>query len=291
MLGAAIATALSLEGRSLLRLVRRAPKDTGELQWNPDEDGTIHNLQALEGLTAAVHLSGANVSAHRWTDAYKKEITDSRVKSTRILAESLAKLKNPPPVLVVASATGFYGDRGDEILNDHSSQGQGFFPELCAEWEAASQPAEDAGIRVVHLRFGVVIARKGGILSRLVLLFRLGLGGTLGSGKQWMSWVSETDLIATVLFTLNNPEISGAMNTVAPHPVTNAQFTHQLARSLHRPAILPAPAFALRLVFGQMADEALLASTRAVPKRLLDLGFVFEHPTLAEALTAALAKE
>ncbi|WP_263358483.1 TIGR01777 family oxidoreductase [Acidicapsa ligni] len=296
MLGGAICKALIQQGHSLLKLVRRQPTSADELGWNPSKDKTIPDLTRLDGLKclgelpAAIHLSGANVSSQHWTKAYKQEMIESRVNSTRLLAESLARLHQPPAVLITASATGFYGDRGDEILDESSSRGSGFFPELCAAWEAASRPALDAGIRVVHLRFGVAIG-KGGIVARLAPLFRLGLGGPLGNGRQWMSWVSESDVVAAVLFALRNPGISGAFNTVSPQPVTNAEFTHELAQALRRPAILAAPAFALRLAFGQMADEALLSSTRAVPTRLLDAGFAFQHPTLKTALAAALQKE
>jgi len=241
----------------------------------------------LEGLSGVVHLSGANVAGQRWTAAYKKEMTSSRVDSTGILCEALARLKTPPEVLVAASATGFYGDRGDEILDEYRPAGTGFFPELCARWEAASQPAVDAGIRVVHLRFGIVIG-EGGAMARLAPMFKLGLGGQLGNGRQWMSWISEADAISSVLFALDHRSMSGIVNAVAPEPVTNATFTRELGKAVHRPAFIPAPAFGLRLVFGEMADEALLASTRVVPKRLIESGFEFAYPTLAEAFAAAL---
>ena len=197
-------------------------------------------------------------------------------------------------MLLTASAVGIYGDRRDELLDEDSEAGVGVFPELCSGWEAATRSAEDAGIRVVHVRFGMVIGRDGGAMARLAPIFRLGLGGRLGDGRQWMSWVSEADAVSAVLFALGvsdggEIELSGPVNVVAPEPVTNAGFTRDLGRALHRPAVLPAPTFALRLAFGEMADAALLASTRAVPKRLLDAGFVFAHPTLREALAAALA--
>jgi uncharacterized protein (TIGR01777 family) len=237
-----------------------------------------------------VHLSGANVANKRWTEAYKREMTASRVGTTLVLANALAKLKKPPQVLVAASAVGFYGDRGDEILEEGSAAGHGFFPELCAAWEAATRPVEEVGIRVVHLRFGMVIGRHGGAMARLAPLFRMGVGGRLGDGRQWMSWVSEEDAVSAALFALDNSNISGPLNVVAPEPVTNSVFTEELGRVIRRPALLLAPAFALRLAFGEMADEALLASTRAVPKRLLDAGFAFVRPTLPEAFAAALMK-
>jgi uncharacterized protein len=289
MLGTAIGSALSRRGVRLLRLVRREPKGPEELGWDP-ATGRLDEPERLEGLDAAVHLSGASVASRRWTAGYKREMTGSRVASTRFLSETLAALRQPPPVLVKASAVGFYGDRGDEILDEDSAAGKGYFPALCTAWEAAARPAADAGIRVVHLRFGVVLGPKGGAMDRLRLLFGLGLGGRLGSGRQWMSWISEADAVAAALFAVDRSTLSGPVNLAAPQPVTNADFTRELARAVHRPAVLPAPAFALRLAFGEMADEALLASTRALPKRLTQAGFAFAHSTLPQALVAALAK-
>jgi uncharacterized protein (TIGR01777 family) len=289
MLGIAIGSALERQGMRLLTLVRREPKGPNELRWNPAGAG-IDEPEKLEGLDAAVHLSGASVAARRWTAGYKREMTESRVTSTQVLAKTLARLKQPPPVLITASAVGFYGNRGDDLLDEDSSAGRGYFPELCKAWEDAARPAEDAGIRVVHLRFGMVLGRDGGAMARLAPLFRLGLGGRLGSGRQWMSWVSEADAVSAALFSLQNPDLSGPVNVVAPEPVTNAEFTRELGRAVHRPAVLPAPAFALRLAFGEMADEALLASARVLPKRLTEAGFVCAHPTLPQAFAAALAK-
>jgi hypothetical protein len=289
MLGTAIGSALSGQGARLLTLVRREPRGPDELRWTPAGAG-IDEPERLEGLDAAVHLSGANVTSRRWTAKYKREMTESRVGVTQLLAETLAKLKKPPQVLVKASAVGYYGNRGDEILDEDSAAGRGYFPELCTAWEAAARPAADAGIRVVHLRFGMVLGRDGGAMARLAPLFKLGLGGRLGDGRQWMSWVSEADAVAAALFALSNPQISGPLNITAPEPATNAAFTRELGRAVHRPALLPAPAFALRLAFGEMADEALLASARVLPKRLTQAGFVFAHPTLPEAFAAALAR-
>jgi uncharacterized protein (TIGR01777 family) len=296
MLGSAVEAAVRQRGMRVVRLVRRQAQGADELQWNPAAD-QIGDAGQLEGISTAVHLSGANVASRRWTAAYKREMVESRVGTTRVLSAVLARLKTPPQTLVTASAVGFYGDRGDEILDEDSQAGHGFFPELCAAWETATRPAKDAGIRVLHLRFGMVIGPNGGAMARLAPLFRLGLGGRLGNGRQWMSWVSETDAVSAVLFALGvsgisdagKCQLSGPVNVVAPEPTTNSAFTHDFARAMHRPAVLPAPAFALRLAIGEMADAALLASTRAVPKRLLDAGFVFAHPTLPEAMAAALA--
>jgi uncharacterized protein (TIGR01777 family) len=275
--------------------VRREAHGPDEVRWNPvssgnDTHGSTIEIAQLEGVDAAVHLSGANVAALRWTAKYKREMTESRVTTTRVLAEALAGLKNPPEVLVTASAVGFYGNRGDAILDEDSAIGQGYFSELCAAWEEAARPAVEAGIRVVHLRFGMVLGPDGGALARLVPMFRLGLGGRLGNWRQWMSWVSEADAVSAVLFALEHSMLSGAVNVVSPQPVTNAEFTRELGRAVHRPAVMTAPAFALRLAFGEMADEALLASTRAVPKRLLESGFTFRHPALTEAFEAALGR-
>jgi uncharacterized protein (TIGR01777 family) len=288
MLGTALRHALDARNAKVLQLVRRNSAASGQLKWDPTAAIPFVGTEALEGLVAAIHLSGASVAARRWTLAYKREIRASRVESTRVLATALAGLSQPPHTLLVASATGFYGDRGDELLDESSSPGTGFLADLCQEWESAAQPARSAGIRVIHLRFGVVLG-PGGALEKMLPLFRLGLGGKLGSGRQWMSWISLADAVAAILFALDTPALSGPVNLTAPHPVTNAEFTQALGRVLHRPAIFPAPAFALRLALGAMADEALLASARAFPSRLTAAGFNFAHPTVDGALTAALA--
>jgi uncharacterized protein len=305
MLGSAFSRALQQRGTRVLRLVRRTPQGPDELAWNPsavtrsthEQAIGIETMSRLEGLDAAVHLSGANVSTRRWSKNYKREMTESRVTTTRVLAEALARLKQPPKVLVTASAVGFYGDRGEQILDESCAAGEGYFPELCMAWEAAARAAANAGIRVVHLRFGVVIGPDGGAMAKLAPIFRLGLGGRLGSGRQWMSWVSEGDAVGAALFAVglagkppDVPALEGAVNVVAPEPVTNAEFTRELGRAVHRPAVVAAPAFALRLVFGEMADEALLASTRAVPQRLLEAGYRFHHRTLPEALAASVKR-
>lgn len=265
---------------------------SGEIPWNPAASPSVAHPELLEGLTAAIHLSGANLAAHRWTPAYKREIVSSRVDSTRALAVTLAGLRHPPATLLVASATGIYGNRGDELLDESSVPGSGFLADLCRQWEAAAQPAVDAGIRVVHLRFGVVLGPGSapGALARLLPIFRFGLGGRLGSGQQWMSWIGLADLVSAVFVILADKSISGPVNLTAPNPVTNAQFTHALAHQLHRPAILPVPAPLLRFAVGEMADEALLSGARAFPSKLSAAGFQFAHPTIALALAAALAK-
>lgn len=284
LMGTALRTDLERDGIGVVRLVRHTPTSVNELAWNPQAARPIHELDALEGLTAAIHLSGANVAGHRWTPAYRREITASRVESTHALATTLASLQNPPRTLLVASATGFYGGRSGEVLTEDSAPGKGFLAELCQLWEEAALPAVKAGIRVVHLRFSVVLARGGGALAKIEPLFRRGFGGKLGSGQQWMSWIALDDALAAIRFLLHHDEIAGPVNITSPEPVTNAAFTQALAKTLHRPAVLPAPAFALKLAFGQMAEETLLASARVIPKRLQDAGFPFALPRVQEAL-------
>jgi uncharacterized protein (TIGR01777 family) len=288
MVGTALRAALAENGVEVLQLVRRAPRGAGEIQWDPARGVMVWANERgkegpLEGLEAAVHLGGVNLSERRWTPAYKREIETSRVESTRVLAKLLAGLKRPPKTLLVASATGFYGERGDEVLDEGASAGEGYLPEICQKWEAASEAAAKAGIRVVHLRFGVVLGREGA-LKKMLPVFRLGLGGRLGSGRQWMSWIGLGDAVRAIVFAMKTETLSGAVNVVAPEPVTNAEFTRALGRAVHRPAMMPVPALALRLMFGEMADEALLGSTRAVPGKLVGAGFPFEEPTVDEAL-------
>jgi hypothetical protein len=289
MLGQALRAGLAADGWSVTRLVRRAAAAGDEVRWNPTSDGAIDAPERLEGLAAALHLSGANISTHRWTGAWKQAMWASRVESTRVLSERLAGLRNRPEVLVCASAIGWYGDRGDAWLDEEATAGSGYFPELCAAWEAAARPAAEAGIRVVHLRLGIVLGRRGGALERMLPLFRAGLGGRLGDGRQWMSWIGEADAVRAFLFGMRCQALRGAVNGVAPEPVINREFTRALAQAVRRPALLPAPAWALRLAFGEMADAALLASARVVPRRLLEAGFRFQHAQLADALSIATA--
>jgi uncharacterized protein len=288
MLGSAVRQALRGRGAGVVQLVRRDPVEAGQLKWNPGASPPVEDPEPLEGLSVAIHLSGASVAAHRWTPAWKREMWLSRVESTRALATTLAALRQPPKTLLVASATGIYGNRGDQLLDESSAPGQGFLADLCREWEAAARPAVEAGIRVVHLRFGVVLGPGAGALAKMLPLFRLGLGGRLGSGLQWMSWISLADAGSAILFAMDTPSLAGPVNLTAPQPVTNADFTRALGKAVRRPAVLPAPAFALRLALGAMADEALLASARVVPAKLGDAGFQFMHPTMDGALDAAL---
>jgi uncharacterized protein len=288
MLGTALQRALAARAIPTLQLLRRVPTAERQLQWNPSADRPIENPGPLEGAAAAIHLSGASVAAHRWTEAYRRELAASRVDSTHKLAEALAALRTPPRTFVVASAIGIYGDRGDQVLTESSPPGSGFLADLCRRWEAAAEPAVQAAIRVVHMRFGVVLGPGQGALQQMLPPFRLGLGARLGSGRQWMSWVGLADVVAAILFTLEQTKLAGPVNVTAPNPVTNAEFTRALGRQLHRPAFLAVPAFAVRMMFGQMADEALLASDRVQPRKLEAAGFQFSLPKVEEALKAAL---
>jgi uncharacterized protein (TIGR01777 family) len=290
MLGTAIRHALDDKGFSTLQLARGRTQGNDQLAWDPTLDPAIPNPAPLEAARAAVHLSGANVAAHRWTESYKHEISASRVDSTHRLATALASLRQPPTVLVIASAIGIFGDRGDETLDESSSAGNGFLASVCQAWEAAADPARQAGIRVVHMRFGVVLGPGEGALQQMLPPFRIGLGARIGSGRQWMSWIGLDDLVAAVLFALERQDIAGPVNVTSPNPVTNADFTRTLARQLQRPAFLSVPAGAMKLLFGQMADDALLASARVEPQKLLDAGFQFSEPNLDQALAAALSR-
>lgn len=287
VLGTAIRASLIGSGAEVVQLVRRAPVGPRELQWNPGAQPPLGDVACLEGLSAAIHLSGANVAARRWTAAYRREMWTSRIDSTRALCNMLTSLPRPPRVFLTASAIGIYGDQGDQVLDEDSPPGNGFLADLCREWEAEVRPAAEAGIRVVHLRFGVVLAREGGALPKLLPVFRLGLGGKLGSGRQWMSWIALEDAVSATRFLLSS-SIAGPVNLCAPNPVSNGEFTSALAARLHRPALMTVPAFALRLLTGQMADEALLASARVMPKRLLDVGFCYARPKVEDALAACI---
>ncbi|HNQ88123.1 MAG TPA: TIGR01777 family oxidoreductase [Verrucomicrobiota bacterium] len=276
------ALAARLEGRRH-RVVplRRAPAPrSGEPTWDP-ERGRV-DLEPAGPLDAVIHLAGETI-AQRWTPSAKSRIGSSRIDATRRLSEALAALACPPRVLVAASATGFYGDRGDEVLDEQSAPGRGFLPELCQAWESATAPARDRGIRVVCLRLGIVLARDGGALARMLPVFRWGLGGRIGSGRQYWSWITLEDLLGAIERCLEESQFSGAVNAVAPGTATNALFTAALSRALRRPALLPVPAFALRIALGEMGREVLLASARVRPTRLLEAGFAFLDPDLDSA--------
>ena len=283
LIGSAVTARLASTGSEVVRLVRRPPRDGAERFWDP-ERGTL-DPESFAGVDAVVHLAGASVGEGRWTAARKRELYRSRVEGTRLLCERLAQLAVPPRVLVSASGVGYYGDRAEATLVEASEPGEGFLATLGRDWEAATATAEERGVRVVRLRTGLVLTREGGALAELLPLFRLGLGGPLGSGRQWWSWITIADYLAVMDAALADEHMRGAVNVVSPGPVRNAEFARTLGRVLHRPALLPAPALALRIILGrEKANEMLLTSTRAEPRRLLDLGFRFRHPELEPAL-------
>lgn len=286
LVGSALCARLERDGVRVDRLVRRSAGD-GEIGWNPAA-GTI-DVARLRGADSFVHLGGVSIAA-RFTEAHKRAIRESRVRSTRLLAETIASLDPVPSVFVCASAVGYYGDRGDEILTEESPAGHGFLPDVCREWEAACEPARAAGIRVVHLRLGIVLSARGGALATMLSAFRWGLGGIVGDGRQYMSWIGLDDAVSAIRFALRTTTVVGPVNAVAPHPVTNREFTRTLGRVLGRPTILPAPAFAVRLALGEMGQALLLEGCRAIPARLQAAGFVFEHPTLEAALRHELRR-
>jgi uncharacterized protein (TIGR01777 family) len=286
LIGSALVPGLESTGHEVIRLVRRPATGPRELEWDP-ASGRIDG-SALVGVGGAVHLSGATIG-RRWSKARRAEIRESRVRSTTLLAEALTSVEPRPSVLVCSGGIGIYGDRGDEILTEESELGSGFLSEVGRAWEAACEPARTAGLRVVNLRGGIVLSRQGGALARLLTPFKLGLGGRVGSGRQWWSWIAIDDLVRGIRFALEG-SLAGPVNAVSPNPVTNLQFAKTLGRTLGRPAVFPFPAFAARAIFGEMAEEALLTGQRALPARLLDAGFAFDYPALGPALVRALEK-
>lgn len=289
LIGSALVPALAGAGHDVLRLTRGAGRRrAGTVLWDPAA-GTIDRA-ALEGLDAVVHLAGENISTGRWTAEKKARIRDSRVEGTRLLTTALAGLDTPPHTLVAASAIGFYGHRGRDEVDEDSAPGAGFLADVCREWEAATAPAVQRTIRVVQLRIGVVLSSDGGALASMLTPFRLGLGGPVGSGNQYMSWIAIDDVVAAVQFALTTTALAGPVNAVAPQPVQNREFAQTLGRVLGRPAIVPFPAFAVRALFGEMGEELLLSSTRVIPHRLQEAGFTFRFPTLEPALQHLLGK-
>jgi len=282
LVGSALVPQITAGGHQVVRLVRSQGARPGEIPWNP-EAGTLDRA-ALEGFGAIIHLAGESIAGGRWTEAKKKRIRDSRVGSTRLLATTIAGLSRPPQVLVCASAIGCYGDRGDELLREDSPPGDDFLAGVCRAWEGAAEPAARKGVRVVHQRFGMILSPKGGALAKMLLPYRLGAGGPIGTGRQHVSWITLDDVLGVIGHALAAGTLSGPVNTVSPHPVTNREFARALGRVLRRPAILPMPAFAARLVFGEMADALLLSSQRVEPARLIASGYRFLYPDLEPAL-------
>lgn len=290
LIGRAACTRFIADGHTVVRAVRGPGGDPGgeTLRWDP-RAGTI-DTAALEGIDAVLHLAGAGIGDKRWSDSYRREIMESRTLGTTLIAESIASLSRRPSVLLSASAIGIYGDRGDETLDEASARGEGFLADVCAAWEAATAPAERAGIRTVHLRTGIVLGREAPALKKQLPLFRLGLGGKFGNGRQWQSWISIDDEIGAIAHLLSS-KVSGAVNLTAPNPVTNAEFTRTLAAVLKRPAVLPIPSFGPKLLLGSdLADALLFTGQRVMPSALQRDGYAFAHPTLDVALRAILAK-
>jgi len=288
LVGARLASVLREQGYAVGRLVRPGgTPSAGDVPWDPIEAKI--DAAALEGTDAFVHLGGSNIGEGRWTSARKAILRSSRVDSTRVLVNAMARLRQKPKVFVCASATGYYGDRGDEILTEPSNSGTDFLALVARDWEGEAARAEQSGIRTVRLRYGVILATAGGALPRMVTPFRFGVGGRFGSGRQWMSWVTLEDAVEVTRLAIVNETLSGPVNVVAPEPLRNSDFTRVLAKTLHRPAIFPAPAFALRLALGEMADPLLLSSQRVKPEKLLAMNYSFRAVDLAAALAEMLA--
>ncbi|MDZ4200255.1 MAG: TIGR01777 family oxidoreductase [Kiritimatiellia bacterium] len=283
LLASALIPVLTRSGHRVIRLVRRKPAGPDEVFWNPESDAP--GLDSLEGATAVIHLAGESLAGGRWTPDRMRRIDSSRGEATLRLTTALARLRNPPEVFLCASATGYYGDRGDRMLDESSPTGRGFLAGVCQRWEAACEPLNERSVRVVRMRLGPVLSPLGGILARLIPVFRWGLGGPLGSGRQIMSWISLPDVTRAILHILRTESIAGPVNLTSPHPISNAEFTLALAAALRRPAWIPLPAGLLRLALGKMADEALLASARVHPRVLLDSGFQFHHPRMEDAVS------
>jgi uncharacterized protein (TIGR01777 family) len=286
-IGSALVAALKAGGHGVARLVRtEPPPDSPDICWSP-EKAYVDN-QKLEGKDAVVHLAGDTI-AERWSPEKKVRIHASRIRGTQLIAEAVRQLSKPPQVLVSASAIGYYGDRGSEILREESAAGTGFLAEVCRDWEAATEVASRAGIRVAHLRTGIVLSARGGALAKMLLPFRMGVGGKIGSGRQYMSWIDIDDHVSAIVHVIRNPSLQGAVNCVGPNPVTNLEFTKTLGKVLSRPTFVPLPAFAVGLIFGEMGKELLLSSKRVEPVKLKVSGFQFQYPELESALRHGLA--
>jgi uncharacterized protein len=286
LIGSALAPSLEASGYEVTRLVRGESSTNRRIPWDPSNP---LDPKLVSGFDAVIHLSGESIVG-RWTAAKKKRIVDSRVLATRNLSAALANAPQRPRMMISGSAIGFYGNRDDEILRDESSSGTGFLPEICREWEAGTQEASAAGIRVTHIRTGIVLSRDGGALQKMLLPVRLGVGGKIGSGRQWMSWISIHDMVGAVHHILRDDSLQGPVNMVAPNPATNAEFTKTLASVLSRPAIFSVPAFAVRLAFGEMGEQTLLGSQRVQPAKLVASGYVFQQPDLRRALEEILKR-
>ncbi len=285
LIGSSLVSFLSKKDITVCKILRENPTDD-KISWKPE--GGDWDSAFTDGIDGIVHLAGENIASGKWTEEKKEKIRNSRIEGTKRLCDHILKLPVPPSVFVCASAIGFYGDRGTEILNEGSSRGSGFLPDVCIGWEEAAQTVTVSGIRVVNVRFGVVLSKAGGALAKMLTPFKMGLGGKIGSGKQYMSWVAIADVTGAIYHTLTTDSLKGPVNVTAPNPVTNKEFTKTLGRVLKRPTVMPMPAFGARLAFGEMANDLLLASTRVAPKKLLDTGYDFQYPELESALRHVL---
>ncbi len=288
LVGSSASTSLKSKGHAVKTLVRHRPTELSEILWSPTESGP--EPEALEGVDAVVHLAGESIASGRWTETKKRAIRDSRVLGTRLLSETLTHMKRPPMVLLCASAIGYYGNRGEEILKEESSPGTDFLAGVCKDWEAACALGAQAGIRIVHLRFGMILSPNGGALGKMLLPFKMGVGGILGPGTQYMSWIALDDVVEIIAFALGADFLRGPVNVVSPKAVTNFEYTKILGRVLGRPTIFSMPAFAVRLAFGEMADALLLSSAHVEPAALTRAGYSFQWPDLKNALNHLLAK-
>ena len=288
LVGTHLIPTLKAKGHEIHRLVRKAPKGADEIQWDAKTGFGESEQAKLENFDAVIHLAGDNVASENWSDEKKQSITESRVTGTRVLVDALKRTANPPKHFISASATGFYGNRGAEILNETNAKGEGFLPELCADWEAEIKKAE-AFARVVYLRIGIVLAKDGGALEKMLTPFKFGVGGTVGSGKQYMSWIAIDDLIRIFHFVVENDELRGAINAVSPNAATNEEFTKTLGKVLNRPTILPVPEFAIKMLFGEMGETLLLEGARVYPQKLTDAKFEFDFPSLEAAMKHVLS--
>ncbi|MFD8423702.1 TIGR01777 family oxidoreductase [Streptomyces sp. NPDC059466] len=285
LIGSALTRSLTADGYEVVRLVRRAPRTPGEARWDPEGRGI--DAGVLAGCAAVVNLSGAGIASRRWTDAYKRTIRESRVRGTAVLAEAVASLDERPAVFVNGSAIGFYGDTGERAVDESAGAGDGFLPSVCVAWEAAADAARQAGVRTVLARTGLVVAREGGAWGRLFPLFKAGLGGRMGDGRQYWSFISVHDEVAAIRHLVDTPSLSGPVNLTAPQPLTNREITEAMGRVLRRPTALATPAVALRLALGEMSGD-ILGSQRVLPTRLLESGFAFTFPSIEDTLRAAL---
>ncbi|MEP6635405.1 MAG: TIGR01777 family oxidoreductase [Acidobacteriota bacterium] len=286
LVGKALIKVLATDGHEIFRLVRHAPNSDSEIEWSPDRYSIA--LARLNDFDAVVHLAGESIASGRWNEEKKRKIRESRVNGTRLVSDALANLVRPPRTLISASAIGYYGNRGNEQLTEQSAPGNDFLSGVCVEWEKATELAKEKGIRVVNTRFGIILDTEGGALAKMLPPFRMGIGGKIGNGEQWMSWIALDDVVGALKFALTNERLRGPVNLVAPNPVTNADFTKTLGHVLSRPTLFPIPAFGVRFAFGEMADALLLSSQRVAPESLSKAGYAFSYPQLESALRAVL---